>query len=98
MPELKNLHEFHFFRHFFAISLRPLRQVSVQIDRSGLFFTVFCPMAGAMGLQIRQKLFSLGPIFAIDAPNTTASEAWQGQRRAQSRAANSSIRLFIRQP
>lgn len=33
----------------------------------------FLPHSRAMGLQIRQKLFSLGPIFAIDAPSPTGS-------------------------
>ena len=36
----------------------------LQIDRSGPFFTVFLPHSRAMGLQIRQKLASLGPILA----------------------------------
>ncbi len=41
------------------------------------FFTAFLPHSRAMGLQIRQKLSSLGPIltkpsvFAIDAPSPT---------------------------
>ncbi len=45
----------------------------LQIGRSGPFFTVFLPHSLAMGLQIRQKLSSLGPIFAFDAPSPTAS-------------------------
>ena len=45
----------------------------LQTDRSGPFFTVFLTDSGAMGLQIRQKLSSLGPIFAIDAPSPTGS-------------------------
>ena len=47
----------------------------LQIDRSGPFFTVLFTHSGAMGLQIRQKLSSLGPIFAIDAPSPTGSGA-----------------------
>jgi hypothetical protein len=39
----------------------------LQIDRSGPFFAVFLPHSLAMGLQIRQKLCSPGPIFAFDA-------------------------------
>jgi len=45
----------------------------LQIDRNGPFFTGFLTHSGAMGLQIRQKLSSLGPIFAIDAISPTAS-------------------------
>ena len=45
----------------------------LQIDRSGPFFTVFLTHSSAMGLQIRQKLSSLGPIFAFDAPSQTGS-------------------------
>ena len=45
----------------------------LQIGRSGPFFTVFLPHSLAMGLQIRQKLFSLRPIFAFDAPSPTGS-------------------------
>ena len=45
----------------------------LQIDRSGPFFTVFLPNSWAIGLQIRQKLCSLGPIFAFGAPSPTAS-------------------------
>jgi len=37
------------------------------MGRSGPFFTGFLTHSVAMGLQIRQKLSSLGPIFAIDA-------------------------------
>ena len=40
----------------------------LQIDRSGPFFTVFLTDSGAMGMQIRQKLSSLGPIFACQTP------------------------------
>jgi hypothetical protein len=43
----------------------------LQIDPSGPFFTVFLAHSLAMGLQIRQKLASLGPIFAFDAPSPT---------------------------
>ncbi|MEY4563776.1 MAG: hypothetical protein RLZZ618_3053, partial [Pseudomonadota bacterium] len=39
----------------------------------GPFFTVFLSHSGAMGLQIRQKLSSLGPIFAFDVPSPTGS-------------------------
>jgi hypothetical protein len=35
--------------------------------------TVFLPNSSAIGLQIRQKLASLGPIFAFGAPSPTAS-------------------------
>ena len=45
----------------------------LQIDRSGPFFTVFLTHSGTMGLQIRQKLSSLGPILAFDAPSPTGS-------------------------
>ena len=45
----------------------------LQIDRSGPFFTVFLPHSGAMGLQIRQKLSSLGPIYTFGAPSPTGS-------------------------
>ena len=45
----------------------------LQIDRSSPFFTAFLPHSRAMGLQTRQKLSSLGPIFAIDAPSPTGS-------------------------
>ena len=45
----------------------------LQIDRNGPFFIVFLPHSSAMRLQIRQKLVSLGPIFAIDAPSPTDS-------------------------
>ncbi|MFZ3124414.1 MAG: hypothetical protein WA129_04720, partial [Acidovorax sp.] len=44
----------------------------LQIGRSGPFLasplfenTVFLPHSRAMGLQIRQKLSSLGPLFAV---------------------------------
>jgi len=52
----------------------------LQIDRSGPFFTVFLAHSWAMGLQTRQKLPSLGPIFAFDAPSPTGSQAlhWIG--------------------
>jgi hypothetical protein len=43
----------------------------LQIDRSGAFFTVFLPNSRAIGLQIRQKLRSLGPIFAFNDPSPT---------------------------
>ena len=45
----------------------------LQIDCYSPFFTVFLTHSGAMGLQIRQKLSSLGPIFAFDAPSPTGS-------------------------
>jgi hypothetical protein len=51
----------------------------LQTDRSGPFFTAFLPHSSAMGLQIRQKLSSLGPllskplVFAVDAPSPTGS-------------------------
>ena len=52
----------------------------LQIVRSGPFLatplfenTVFLPNSSAIGLQIRQKLCSLEPIFAFDAPSPTAS-------------------------
>ena len=52
----------------------------LQTDLSGPFLasplfenTVFLPHSSAMGLQIRQKLASLGPIFALDAPSPTGS-------------------------
>jgi hypothetical protein len=43
----------------------------LQIDRSAPFFTGFLAHSSAMSLQIRQKLASLGPIFASDAPSPT---------------------------
>jgi len=46
----------------------------LQIDRSGPFFTVFLTHNRAMGLQTLQtlqKLYSLGPSFAFDAPSAT---------------------------
>ncbi len=43
----------------------------LQIGRSGPFFTTFLPHSLAMGLQMRQKLSSLRPIFAFDAPSPT---------------------------
>ena len=46
----------------------------LQIDRSEPFFTVFLSHSRAMGLRIRQKLSSPGPIFAIDAPSPTGSQ------------------------
>ena len=46
----------------------------LQIGRSGPFFTVFLPHSRAMRLQIRQKLSSLGPILAFDAPSPTDSQ------------------------
>ena len=45
----------------------------LQIGRSGPFLTVFLACSGPMGLQIRQELASLGPIFAFGAPSATAS-------------------------
>jgi hypothetical protein len=45
----------------------------LQIGRSVPFFTAFLPHTLAMGMQIRQKLSSLRPIFAFDAPSSTAS-------------------------
>ncbi len=45
----------------------------LQIDRSGPFFTVFLSHSRAVGRQIQQKLSSLGPIFAFDAPSPTGS-------------------------
>ena len=52
----------------------------LQIDRSGPFLasplfenTVFLPHSRVMGLQIRQKLVSLGSILAFDAPSPTDS-------------------------
>ena len=52
----------------------------LQIDRSGPFFTVFLPNSSAIGLQIRQKLDSLGPIFAFGAPSPTGSQCGRGRR------------------
>jgi len=43
----------------------------LQIDRSGPFFTAFLPHSGAMRRRMWQKLSSLGPIFAFDAPSPT---------------------------
>ena len=37
----------------------------LQIDRSRPFCTGFLTHSGAMGLQIRRKLCSLGSIFAV---------------------------------
>ena len=48
-----------------------LMERRLRIDRSGPFFTAFLTHSGAMGLQIRQKLSSLGPILAIDAISPT---------------------------
>ncbi len=45
----------------------------LQIDRSGPFRTGFLTHSGAMGLQIRRKLCSLGSIFAIDAISPTGT-------------------------
>ncbi|MDR1969589.1 MAG: hypothetical protein LBQ32_13025, partial [Burkholderiaceae bacterium] len=45
----------------------------LQIGRSGPFSTGFLPHSWAMGLQIRRKLCSLGPIFAFGAPSPTGS-------------------------
>jgi hypothetical protein len=44
------------------------------MDRSSPFFTGFLTHSGAMGLQIRQKLSKLGPIFAIDDQSPTGSQ------------------------
>ena len=52
-------------------SLSDLGSVGEQIGRSGPFFTAFLAHSWAMGLRIRQKLSSLGPIFAFDAPSPT---------------------------
>ena len=46
----------------------------LRIDRSGPFFTAFLTHSGAMGLQIRQKLSSLGPILASDAISQTGCQ------------------------
>jgi hypothetical protein len=43
------------------------------MGRSGPFFTGFLTHSGAMGLQIRQKLSMLGPIFAFDDQSPTGS-------------------------
>ena len=43
----------------------------LQIGRSGAIFTAFLSHSWAMGRRIRQKLSSLGPIFAFDAPSPT---------------------------
>ncbi len=57
-------------------SLSDFRKHRLQFDRSGPFLasplfenTVFLPHSPAMGLQIRQKLASLGPNFAFYAPS-----------------------------
>ena len=55
----------------------------LRIDRSGPFFTVFLTHSGAMGLQIRLKLSSLGPILAIDAISPTGCEGSQLPRAQQ---------------
>ena len=47
----------------------------LRIERNGPFCTGFLTHSGAMGLQIRRKLASLGPILAIDAINPTGSKA-----------------------
>jgi hypothetical protein len=41
------------------------------MGRSGPFFTGFLTHSQAMGLQIRQKLSSLGPILAFDDESPT---------------------------
>ena len=43
----------------------------LQIDRSRPFCTGLLTHSGAMGLQIRRKLCSLGSFFAIDAISPT---------------------------
>ena len=48
----------------------------LQIDRSGPVCTGFSTHSGAMDLQIRRKLASLGPILAIDAISPTGSWIW----------------------
>jgi len=45
----------------------------LRIDRRGPFCTGLLTHSGAMGLQIRHKLASPGPILAIDAISPTAS-------------------------
>ena len=45
----------------------------LQKRRSSPFFTGFLSHSHAMGLQIRQKLSSLGLFFAIDAQSPTGS-------------------------
>ena len=52
-------------------SLSDLGIVGEQIGRSGPIFTVFLFQSWAIGLRIRQKLSSLGPIFAFDALSPT---------------------------
>ena len=64
--------------HRFQIDVHPYEPVGLgnrrlQTDRSGPFFTVFLSHSWAMGLQIRQKLSSLGPVFAFGAPSPTGS-------------------------
>ncbi|APW45818.1 hypothetical protein BLL52_2129 [Rhodoferax antarcticus ANT.BR] len=56
-------------------SLSDLRKHRLQFDRSGPFFTVFSPLSQAMGLQIRQKLSSLGPNFA-SMPKVRQAASW----------------------
>jgi hypothetical protein len=43
------------------------------MGRSSPFFTGFLAHSGTMGLQIRQKLSKLGPIFALDDQSPTGS-------------------------
>jgi len=50
-----------------------LEIVGCKSTAAAHFFTVFLPNSSAIGLQIRQKLVSLGPIFAFDAPSPTGS-------------------------
>ena len=59
----------------------------LRIDRSGSFLasplfenTVFLTHSGAMGLHIRQKLSSLGPILAIDALSPAGCQRWSLHR------------------
>ena len=60
----------------------PARQKErrLQMCRSGPFFTGFLTHSGAMGLRIRQKLSSLGPIFAFDASCRAGSEETRKKR------------------
>jgi len=54
-------------------SLSHLEIVGCKSAAAVHFLTVFLPHSRAMGLQIRQKLSSLGPILAFDAPSPTDS-------------------------
>jgi len=47
----------------------------LQTDRSGPFFTGFLPHRMTMRRRIRQKMDSLGPVFAIDDQSPTGCEA-----------------------